>query len=293
MTAALPRDTAPIRALFWMLGAVAAFTTMALAGRAVSFELDTFEIMTYRSAVGVVIMVAVAVLSGRWHDIRAERMKLHGIRNLAHFTGQNLWFYAIATIPLAQVFAIEFTSPIWALLLAPLILGETITRRALAVAGVGFAGILIVTRPSLETFSFGLLAAACAAMAFGTTAVLTRRLTRDQSILRILFWLTVMQLGLGIVCAGIDGDVAVPSAPALPLLVTIGAAGLAAHFCLTAALSLAPAAIVMPIDFVRLPLVALMGMLLFAEPFDPWVFVGGALIFAANYVNLASRSRRL
>ncbi|KAA9009218.1 DMT family transporter [Histidinibacterium aquaticum] len=288
-----PRDSGAetLRASLWMLGAVVSFTSMALAGRAVSLELDTFEIMTWRSLTGIVIVLAVGTMAGTLRQVSTERLGLHTIRNMAHFTGQNLWFYAIATIPLAQVFALEFTSPIWALLLAPLILSEPITRRAAIVAAIGFAGILVVARPSPETLSPGLVAAAGAALGFGLTAVLTRRLTRSDSITSILFWLTVMQAVFGLVCAGIDGDIALPSAEALPFVIVVGCAGLAAHFCLTTALSLAPASIVMPIDFLRLPLITLLGMALYAEIFDPWVLLGGALIFAANYVNIVLARR--
>ncbi|WP_246003742.1 DMT family transporter [Histidinibacterium lentulum] len=282
-------DTA--RAGLWMLGAVVSFTSMALAGRAVSLSLDTFEIMTWRSVVGIVIVLTVATATGTIRQVRAERLWLHGVRNLAHFTGQNLWFFAVATIPLAQLFALEFTTPIWALLLAVPILGERITTRALVTAGVGFLGVLIVARPSPETLSPGLMAAAACAVGFGLTAVLTRRLTRTDSITSILFWLTVMQAVFGVICAGIDGDIAMPGRTEAPLLIVIGCAGLAAHFCLTSALSLAPAGVIMPIDFLRLPLITVLGMAIYAEPFDPLVLLGGAIIFAATWSGLARRTR--
>ena len=200
-----------------MIGAIVSFVSMAIAGREVSFELDTFEIMLYRSLAGILIVLAVARAAGRLGDIRARRMGLHALRNVAHFTGQNLWFYAIAAIPLAQVFALEFTLPVWTILLAPLVLGERITRRGLVAAALGFVGILIVARPSPEALSPGLVAAALAAIGFALSALFTRRLTRTETVTSILFWLTVMQAALGLVTAGFDGDIAVPSSrgPAL------------------------------------------------------------------------------
>ena len=95
-----------------------------------------------------------------------------------------------------------------------------------------------------------------------------------------------MQAVFGLICAGYDGDIALPSLQTLPWVVLIGCAGLLAHFCLTKALSIAPASVVMPIDFVRLPVIAIVGMLLYAEPLDALVFVGAAFIFAANYLNI-------
>ncbi|WP_412508110.1 DMT family transporter [Roseovarius sp. SYSU LYC5161] len=292
MTPTSPPLPDAVRAAFWMTGAIASFTSMAVAGRAVSFELDTFEIMLYRSVVGMVLVLLVASAAGTRGQISTERLGLHGLRNVAHFAGQNLWFFAISALPLAQVFALEFTSPIWVILLAPLVLGERITRTGALAAAIGFAGVLIVTRPGISALDLGHLAAAGAAVGFALSALFTRRLTRGTTITGILFWLTAMQLVLGLVCAGLDGDIARPSPASLPWLVLIGCAGLVAHFCLTTALSIAPAAVVMPIDFVRLPVIALVGALVYAEALDPFVFLGAIFIFAGNYLNITRGQAR-
>ncbi len=280
------------RAALWMMGAIVSFTSMAIAGRTVSIELDTFEIMLFRSLIGGIIVISVAWGAGTISQINRQQLPLHGIRNLAHFTGQNLWFYALTAIPLAQVFALEFTTPIWVILLSPLLLRERITPVGACAALAGFAGVVIVTQPGATPVSAGTLAAATAAIGFALTAVFTRKLTQTQTITCILFWLTVIQLGLGLVFAGFDGDIALPSARNVPWLVLIGCAGLLAHFCLTTALSLAPANIVMPIDFIRLPLIAILGAQLYGETLDIWVFIGAAVIFAANYVNISFGQRR-
>ncbi|WP_412554985.1 DMT family transporter [Shimia sp. MIT1388] len=280
-----------LKAAFWMSGAILSFTSMAIAGRAVSFELDTFEIMMYRSFVGVVLVVVVAGLAGTLNQVTRRNMGLHFIRNLSHFAGQNLWFYALTVIPLAQVFALEFTSPIWAILLSPLILGEKLRPIGLLAALIGFFGILIVARPNPQTLDVGQIAAACAAIGFALSALFTRKLTRTESITCILFYLTVMQAAFGVVFAGFDGDIALPSANSLPWIVLIACAGLVAHYCLTTALRLAPASVVMPIDFIRLPLIAVVGMTLYAEQIDVWVLVGAAVIFAGNYLNILSQLR--
>jgi drug/metabolite transporter (DMT)-like permease len=136
-----------VAAAVWMTGAIVSFTSMAVAGRAVSSDLDTFEIMLFRSVVGVCIVVTITLLTGQRGKIRPARLGLHGMRNLLHFTGQNLWFFAITLIPLAQVFSIEFSAPLWVTLLAPLFLGERITLTRAGAALLGFAGILIVARP--------------------------------------------------------------------------------------------------------------------------------------------------
>ena len=278
--------TPTLRACVWMIGAIVSFTSMAIAGRQVSFALDTFEIMTYRSILGIVIVCVAAGLSGTWQQINRQQLRLHAIRNMAHFTGQNLWFFALTVIPLAQVFALEFTTPIWVLLLSPLLLGERMTRIGLIAALIGFIGVLIVTRPGSAPLSTGLIAAALCAVCFAFSAIFTRKLTRTQSITCILFYLTTMQAVFGLICSGWDGDIALPTAQTLPWLVLIGCAGLFAHFCLTTALSLAPASIVMPIDFVRLPAIAVVGALAHGELIDPYILLGAALIFGGNYLNI-------
>ncbi len=275
-----------LKAAMWMTGAIVSFISMAVAGRAVSFELDTFEIMLFRSLTGIVIVTSVAVATGRLAEVRTNRLPLHITRNIAHFTGQNLWFYALTVIPLAQVFALEFSTPVWVILLSPLLLGEPITRRKVLVGLIGFAGVLIVARPNPETLNAGVIAAASCAIGFALTAIMTRKLTRTETITCILFWLTVLQGIFGLVMAGYDGDVALPSAASVPWLLLIGCAGLLAHFCLTTALKLAPASTVMPIDFARLPLIVVIGMLFYAEPAEPLVLIGAVLIIGANWLNL-------
>ncbi len=108
-----------LTAALWMTGAIASFSAMAVAGRAVSFELDTFELMTWRSVVGIVIVLSVGLATGTLKQVTTRHMGWHLIRNLSHFAGQNLWFLAVTLIPLAQVFALEFTSPLWVVVLAP------------------------------------------------------------------------------------------------------------------------------------------------------------------------------
>ncbi|MFP3382871.1 DMT family transporter [Tritonibacter sp. SIMBA_163] len=282
------RDAILLRAALWMGGAILSFSAMAIAGREASLSLDTFEIMMYRSLVGVLVVSAMITVLRRWPQVSTTMLKQHGLRNMAHFTGQNLWFYAVSVIPLAQVFALEFTSPIWVILLAPLLLGEKLTRmRGLAVC-LGFIGILIVARPSPSTFNIGLACAAGSAVFFALTNIATKRLTRTESIWSIMFWLTVMQLVLGVIFAGWDLDITLPDAQSLPFLLIIGCAGLSAHFCITNALSLAPAALVVPIDFARLPFIALLGWLIYGESVEVWLFVGASLILAGNFINIVS-----
>ena len=274
------------RAALWMIGAIISFTSMAVAGRAISGQLDTFEIMLYRSIIGFGLVLTVASSVGTLSEINLKHFRLHLLRNIFHFIGQNLWFFALPLIPLAQLFALEFTSPIWVLLLAPFFLGEGLTLRKIAIAALGFIGVLIVARPEIGAVNIGIIAATCAAIGFAGAAILTRKLTVQNSLTKILFFLTGLQIIFGLICAGYDGDIALPTVAAAPWLILIGAAGLAAHFCMTKSLSLAPASLVMPVDFARLPLIAVIGVVFYGESLDFYLVLGAALILAANYLNL-------
>ena len=286
-------EAQPLKAAAWMTGAIVSFTSMAVAGREVSPELDTFELMMYRSAIGVVIVCASAAALGKLREIDANRLFLHGFRNLAHFAGQNLWFFALTQIPLALVIALEFTSPIWVVLLAPLFLGERLTPVRLLSALIGFVGILIAARPGAVEIGIGFTTAALAAIGFALTMLATKRLTRTTTITCILFWLTVMQLAFGVIAAGYDGDVAWPSLAIWPWVIVVALGGLMAHLCITTALTLAPAAIVAPVDFLRLPVVAIVGLLVYAEALDPFVLLGAVVIFGANYLNIWAERRNV
>ncbi|KMW56924.1 Arginine/ornithine antiporter ArcD [Candidatus Rhodobacter oscarellae] len=286
--------SAPARAAVWMTGAILSFTAMAVSGRELAGMHDTFEIMTYRSLLGVVMVLAVAGWAGTLGQITTRRLWLHGLRNLFHFIGQNLWFFAVGvgTVPLAQIFAFEFTTPIWATFLAALFLGERLTRIRLAAAALGFAGAMIVAQPGADfELSPGLVAAALAAIGFAGTAVCTRSLVRTETITCVLFYLTVIQAVLGLGTAFMDGAMAPPSGASLPWLMLVAVCGLVAHFCVTKALTLAPAGVVMTMDFARLPIIAVVGMLFYAEPFLLAVFLGGAFIFAANALNIRNEAR--
>lgn len=275
-----------------MLGSILSFSAMAVAGRYVSQTHSTFEIMAFRSLIGFVVVAALALALGRFTEIKRDRIKTHLFRNIFHFTGQNLWFFALATIPLAQVFALEFTSPIWVILLSLIFLGERLTRSRAIAAILGFCGILVVARPELSMIDSGVVGAAMSAIFFAATIIMTKALTRSESIVSILFWLTGMQLCFGIVAIALQPSITWPASATLPWLVVIGLAGLFAHYCLTTALSLAPASFVMPIDFTRLPLIAIVGMALFSERLDVMVLIGGAIIVLANWINIRSEKRR-
>lgn len=279
------------RAALWMLGAIGSLSLMAVAGREASWDLDTFELMLYRSLIGAALVTGFGAATGCLALARTHQFRLHIVRNVFHFTGQNLWFYGVAVIPLAQLFAFEFTTPLWVALLAPMLLGEAITRARMLAIALGFLGILVVARPGISPLGLGQLAATLSAVCFAGNVLATKRLSLGEGVWTIMFWMTWMQALFGLVCAGIDGDIALPQRESAVWVVIVGVCGLTSHICIASALRRAPASIVSPMDFARLPLIAIVGMVLYDEPLEFAVFAGAALILFGNVLNIRAGRR--
>ena len=274
-----------------MLGAMISFTLMAISGRSLADKLDTFEIMTYRSFIGIAIVLLFAYRAGTLGEVRTRYLKLHIIRNIFHFSGQNLWFFAILYVPLSQMFVFEFSTPLWVAVCAPLVLGERLTLSRFMAAAIGFFGILVVARPDFSDVNPAIIAAAFCAVGFAGATLATKILTRTETITAILFWLTVLQAVFGVICAGYDGVMDVPRGSEWLWVVIIGICGLCAHFCITTALQLAPATIVTPFEFLRLPLITFVGVVLYGEQLEWLVFLGAFIVLLANIMNIRAETR--
>ncbi|MDC1118176.1 DMT family transporter [Alphaproteobacteria bacterium] len=282
----------PMKATVWMIGAMFSFSLMAVSGRELATNLNTFEIMLFRSIIGFLIVLAIGYFAKTLAEIKRDRLGLHLFRNLAHFSGQNLWFLAVASIPFSQLFALEFSTPVWVALLAPLFLGEVLTKQRVLAVILGFAGVLIVARPDINQFDFAIVAAVACAICFAGSMMATKSLTSDQSITCILFWLTLMQLAMGLVATVFTGTIAFPEGINIFWIVIVGIGGLTAHFCITNALALAPAIVVIPLDFMRLPLISVIGFLAYGEAFELPILLGAGVIFIAILLNLKAEKQR-
>ena len=287
----------PARAALWMAGALSCFSLMAVSGREAGHAMPTADLLVWRSAIGALVVCAILPFSAHgFGQLRSTRLPQHLNRNLFHFFGQYCWYYAVTLIPLAQLFALEFTSPIWVALFAPLFLGERFTFWKAVAVVLGFAGVLLVVRPFDPATGFSLGAgqvwALMSAVGFAGNMIATKRLSTSETSLSIVFYMTVMQAPMGMLVSG--GLPMIPPDLRIGLwTLALGLGGLSAHYCLAQAFRHAEATIVVPMDFVRLPLIALIGMLAYGEGLDPYVFAGGALIFLGNYLNIRAQAARL
>ncbi len=279
---------APVAVALWMAGAIASFTLMGVAGRELSDEMDTFGILLVRGIVGLLVVVALLQLNG-WHHAKTTRPLTHLFRNVVHYGGQFGWFYGIALLPLAQVFALEFTVPMWGLLLAVLVLGERLTLPRIIALVLGLIGVLVILRPGIVPLGVAVLAVLGSAVCYAIAHISTKSLITTDSPLNIIFYMTLMQLPIGIVLAW--STFQIPSSALWPWVIIVGLTALSAHYCLARALSRGDASVVLPLDFLRLPVIAIVAAWLYSESIDVFLFGGAALMIIGNLVSLRAERK--
>ncbi len=272
-----------VRGVLWMCGAVLSFCAMAIAARELLRHMGTAEILFFRTGIALLIVLAVAARVG-FAALKTRRIGLHLWRNLSHLGAQACWVYSIGALSLATVFAIEFTMPVWVALLAMLFLGERMNRGRVVMLVLGLAGVLAILRPGTGFFEPAALVMLLGALGFAVQMIGTKRLSTTDSPLAVLFWMSAIQTPLCLAFA-LPRWVA-PSAPDWPWMIAIGIGSYTAHYCLTRAMKLADATVVVPVDFFRLPLIAVVGAAFYAEPLDPFVLLGAALMFAGTYYSV-------
>jgi drug/metabolite transporter (DMT)-like permease len=280
------------RVLLWMSGALLAFTTMAVSVRQLADTLNVFEMLCIRSASGVFVLACLALLRPPLRRAMAtRRLPLHALRNVVHFGAQSAWAQGVVLLPLATVFALEFTTPIWVAILAVFILRERITPSRAGTVVLGFLGVLVIVRPGLETFQPASILVLASAVGFAATSIATKKLITTETTYTILFYMNLMQLPLNY---GLSDPVFFLKLgwTHLPAVLGIAISGLASHFCLTNAFRSGDALIVIPLDFLRIPLIAVVGWWFYQESLEAAVFFGAALIVAGIIWNLLAEARQ-
>jgi drug/metabolite transporter (DMT)-like permease len=278
-----------IKAALWMLGSIASFLTMTVAGRALMPALDVFQVLELRSIIGWLMLLPLVFAVGGFKAMRTARPLQHIGRNVVHYAGQLSWFVALTMIPLAQLMSIEFTSPIWGALLAVIVLGERMTVRKVAAIAFGILGVLVIVRPGVSAIEPGHVIMLTGAVFFGISVVMVKSLTRTDSVVVIIFWMLVIQSVIGLVPMLLVWRT--PSPEMLPWILVVSFTGMSSHFCMARALTHAEATVVMPMDYLRLPLAAVIGFLLYSEQLDVYTAIGAGLILAGNLFNLRRKVR--
>ncbi|MEO7938882.1 MAG: DMT family transporter [Burkholderiaceae bacterium] len=268
----------------WMAGWLGLMVVMAVAGRQATRELDVFQIMEVRSLIGLLLLAPLVHAAGGLRAMRTARPTAHVLRNIVHYGAQYAWFHALTLIPLAQLVALEFTMPIWTLLLAAAFLGEPLHRWKVATVALGVVGVGLIVQPAQAGFNPGQVIALVAAVGFAISVILVKSLTRNDDATRIMFWMLVVQSVLGLWPALATWRW--PTPPVWGWLCVIAFCGTFSHYCMVRAMRHAPATVIVPMDFLRVPLTALAGWAIYAERIDLLMVLGTVLILAGNLLNL-------
>ncbi|MBA4341329.1 MAG: EamA family transporter [Methylibium sp.] len=272
------------RAAGWMAGWLTLMVVIAVAGREASRELSVFQIMLLRSTLGLAMLWPLVRAAGGLTAMKTDRLPQHVLRNAVHYAAQYGWFVALTLIPLAQVVSIEFTMPIWSAALAVAFLGERMSGRKWFAVLLGLVGVAVIVRPQAGQIDAGQLIALASALGFAVSIVLVKSLTRTEAAVVISFWMLVVQSVIGLVPALMVWQW--PSLSTWGWVVVVAFCGTYSHYCFARAMQHADATVVVPMDFLRVPLTALVGWLVYSERVDLFTAVGVGLILAGNMLNL-------
>ncbi|MGB6349661.1 MAG: DMT family transporter [Pseudolabrys sp.] len=281
------------RVVLWMVGALLSFSVMAVSIRELSRAgLSIFEILAIRSGVAlVVLLVLLAARPNLREYARPRRMGLNLFRNTVHYASQFSWALSLTMLPLATVFALEFTMPAWTALLAVWFLHERMTPSRLGVVVLGLIGVLVILRPGIAGFNPAAILVLLAAFGYAITMITTKQLTMTETTFGIVFWMAVIQFPLSLIGSDIGVFVHFETRHILPAL-GVGTAGLTSHYCLSNAFRSGDATLVVPLDFMRIPLIAVVGWAFYGERLDIFVLLGALIIVSGVLWNLRSEAAR-
>ncbi len=272
------------KAAAWMAGWLSLMVIIAIAGREAMRELGVFQLMEMRSVIGLVLLAPLIRAEGGPRAMRTLRLRGHVARNVVHYGAQFGWFFALTLIPLGQVVAIEFTMPIWTALLAAAFLAERMNAWKVLAVVLGLLGVGLIVRPSADGLNLGQVVALTAALGFAVSLTLVKSLTRNDSAVVIGFWMLIVQSILGLLPALMQWRW--PSTGVWGWVLVVAFCGTFSHYCMARALRHADATVVVPMDFLRVPLSAVAGWLVYSERMDIWTVGGALLILAGNLLNL-------
>ncbi len=254
------------KSILWMFGALTSFCLMAVGARELSGQIDTFQILFIRSAVGLLVISIVIASTRNKALFYSNRIGLHGIRNLFHFAGQYGWFLGIGLLPLAEVFALEFTVPLWTALIACFFLNETLTKRKLVSIIMGLLGVVVIVQPGIEVLNYASLIVLVAAICYAISHASTKSLSSTENPLTILFLMCLIQFPIGLWFSLSNWKS--PIGIQWFWLGVIAITALSSHYCMTKAMQYTEVTSVVTMDFLRLPVIAIIGILFYSESFE-------------------------
>lgn len=275
---ALPVAT-PLRAALLMLGSTLAFGLMAIAIRYATRYVPTQEVAFFRNAFGLLALLPMLIRPGS-APLKTQQLPRYFLRSAIGLASMLCAFWAIGHLPISQAISLSYSTPLFVTIAAVLWLGETVRMRRWAAVIIGFIGVLIIVRPGSTSFTPGTLVAVGAAVLSSLVAIQIKQLTRIDGADTVVFYTYVFWVPLSLVPALFVW--VWPTGLAWVWLVATGVLGTLGQLLWTRALRLGEVSALTPISFMQLPLVSLLGWLLFNETLDRWTVIGAGIILGAN-----------
>ena len=282
-----------VRVVLWMAGTLLSFSVIAVSIRELASNgFNLFDIFLVRSVGSLILLSPLFLFRPKFREhARPRRMPLNFARNIIHFASQYCWALGLTMLPLAMVFSLEFTMPAWTALLAAWILHERLTPSRIGVIVFGIVGVLVILRPGIAAINPGVFLVLLAAFGYAITMIMTKQLTNSETTFGIIFWMAIIQLPISLVGSNPAMFIELKPVHILPML-GIAIAGTGSHFCLSNAFRAGDATLVVPIDFLRIPLIAIVGWALYDESVDIFVFLGALIIISGVLWNLRAETAR-
>lgn len=284
------RRNDPLAGALWMLVSCALIAGVATLGRyATTAGVPPLQVVFLRVVFALITMMPLLVWRGP-ELVRTTQVRTYIVRVAIGLSAMTTWFIALSMVPVGEVTAISFLSPLFATIFAVFLLGEVVRIRRWAATFVGFAGALIILRPGMTEISLGVWLVIFSATAMGLSSMYIKRLTDGDDPDKVVFITTLMMTPVTLVPALYVWEW--PDPALWPYLALFGPVATVGHICLARAFAAAEASFVMGFDFARLPFAVLYGYLLFGEIIDLWTWIGAGVIFAAS-VYIARREAQL
>ena len=262
-----------------MLVAMAFFSTMGVFIKLAAADVHIFEVVFFRNFLAVLFMVPWLIHQGPG-VMKTKRIGLYTTRSLFNIVGMAAGFMSMTLIPLAEATALSFTAPLFATIGAAFFLGEVVRIRRITALGIGFIGMLIVLRPGVETISLGAVLSVVNALTIAATIIIVKKLTSTEPPETIVTYMVVLQTPMALIPALYYWTW--PEPITWIWLIGLAGAGTAGHLAMTKAIKLAEVTQTQPLDFVRLPLIAVLAYFVFDQVPTIWTWIGGAVIFAST-----------
>lgn len=269
----------PLGGALWMLASTVVFTAMTVMIRYLSASIDPLQIVFFRNLFGLLVLLPWLMRNGVG-VLRTKRLPLFSLRALIGLIAMSFWFTAISTMNLSDAVALSFTAPLFATVGAIFLLGEIVRARRWAAVLMGFVGAMVILRPGFTDIPPEALIVLVSSMMMGLSVCLVKLLARTEQVMTIVFLMVLMLTPVSLIPALFVWQT--PDLVQFSGLLAVGALGTLGHIFITRAFSMADATAVLPYDFMRLPLMAVLAWVVFDQVLDGWTGIGAAIIIGSS-----------